>query len=65
LRQTRGAKKNLKTVLKTRLKTKETVYLGLREIPCGPFSKPLNKGIFSDFGRFIEDYQEPDVLRKI
>jgi hypothetical protein len=25
-------------------------------MPCGIFAKPLNKGIFSVFGRFIEDY---------
>jgi hypothetical protein len=53
LRQTRRVKKIPKTVLKTRLKTKD---FGFRKIPCGVFAKPLNKGIFSDFGRFIEDY---------
>jgi hypothetical protein len=53
LRQTRGAKKILRTVLKTGLKTKKKlVYFGFREIRCGLFLK----GIFSVFGRFIEEY---------
>jgi hypothetical protein len=32
------------------------LYFGFRKISCGLFSKPLNKGIFSVFGRFSEDY---------
>jgi hypothetical protein len=39
-----------KQVLKARLETKETAY-NFRKIPCGH-----SKGIFSDFGRFFEDY---------
>jgi hypothetical protein len=37
-------------------KQRNHVYLGFGKIPCGLFPKPLNKGIFSVFGRFIEDY---------
>jgi hypothetical protein len=41
-----------------RLKTKETAYsyFGFRKIPCDFFPKPLNKDMFSVFGRFIKDY---------
>jgi hypothetical protein len=42
-----------KTVLKTRLKTKETT-LFVKYIVA--FFLSLNKGIFSVFRRFIEDY---------
>jgi hypothetical protein len=65
LRQIRGAKKkHSETVLKTRLKIH--LFFGFRKITCGLFAK----GIFSVFGRFIEeihweDSQEPDVLIKI
>jgi hypothetical protein len=52
--RTRGAKKIPKTILKTRNLINH-VYFDIREIPCDLFSKPLNKGIFSVFGRFIED----------
>jgi hypothetical protein len=56
LRRTRSAKKIPKTVLKTRQNQRNHVYFDFRKIYCGLFSKPLNKGIFSVFGRFIEDY---------
>jgi hypothetical protein len=46
-----------KAVFKTRLDTKKNhVYFDFRKIPCGLFPQPLNKGIFSVFGNFIEDY---------
>jgi hypothetical protein len=32
------------------------VYFGFRKISCCFVTKPLNKGIFSVFGIFIEDY---------
>jgi hypothetical protein len=32
------------------------VYFGFRKIPCSPFPNPLNSGISSVFGRFIENY---------
>jgi hypothetical protein len=32
------------------------VYFDFRKISCGLFPRPLNKGIFSVFGRFIENY---------
>jgi hypothetical protein len=51
---TKDAKKIPKTVLKTRHKTKEITYNLM--LPCGLFLKPLNKDIFSIFGRFIEYY---------
>jgi hypothetical protein len=62
-RQTRGAKKTPKTNFKARLKFKETTYIyyGFRKLPCGLIPKPLNKGIYSVFGRFIVD-KIPDVL---
>jgi hypothetical protein len=56
LRRTGGDFKISKTVLKTRLKTKKTIYFNFWKIPCCPFLKLLKKGIFSVFERFIEDY---------
>jgi hypothetical protein len=57
LRQTKAVKKIPKTVMKTRLKTKESTFIfAFRKIPCGLFPKLLEKGTFSVFGRFIEDY---------
>jgi hypothetical protein len=57
LRQFRSAKKIPKTVLKTRLKTKETTYtLVFLKYLVVSFQRPLNKGILSVFGRFFEDY---------
>jgi hypothetical protein len=59
LRKTRDAKKIPKTVLKPRLK-RNHINFSFQKILCSLFPKPLNKSIFSVFGRFIEDNQKTD-----
>jgi hypothetical protein len=56
-RQTRGAKKIPKTDLNIKLKTKETSYtLVFVKYLVVSFRSHSNKGMFSVFVRFIEDY---------
>jgi hypothetical protein len=53
--RTRGAKNIPKTVLKTRLKMKETTYT-LVFVKCLWSLSEANKAMFSVFGIFIDDY---------
>jgi hypothetical protein len=66
MRQTRGAKNIPKTVLKSRLKTKEITCTLISKNALWSLSQPTQRGNFQCFWNinFILS-QEPDVLEKI
>jgi hypothetical protein len=52
-RSLRGSKNNFENKTQNQ---RNHIYFGSQKIPRCLFPKPINQGIFSVFGRFIEDY---------